>query len=167
MANGRRPSQLISVFGGLEQVWGAAIQRGRGRMARLLARRRLAPWHGGFHGIAALMFALGAGTALASSRAKTTPPEKLKHVHPEYSAAACASGVEGDVLLECTRTSKGPVRSCRVVQGIPVLDDAAVKAAEQWVYVPIEDDRLVKLRVPFRLHDASDACRAMRQPEGK
>jgi protein TonB len=44
--------------------------------------------------------------------------------------------VQGVVVLECIISPEGKVRNVKVVKGIPLLNDAAMKAVRQWVYTP-------------------------------
>jgi TonB family protein len=61
-------------------------------------------------------------------------PKKLRHVEPVYPAAALAAGAEGDVIIEAVIARDGTVDRARVVQGVPLLDDAALDAVRRWLY---------------------------------
>ena len=63
-------------------------------------------------------------------------PRKLKHVNPVYPEVARQARVEGVVILECTVGAQGTVTGVQVVQGVPLLDDAAIAAVKQWRYTP-------------------------------
>jgi TonB family protein len=63
-------------------------------------------------------------------------PRKIKNANPEYPAAAKAAHVQGVVILECHIRPDGTVEDVKVLRGIPLLDDAAVKAVRQWAYTP-------------------------------
>jgi protein TonB len=63
-------------------------------------------------------------------------PKKLKHVEPVYPPVAARRGVQGIVVLECTVSPGGRVVEVKVLQGIPLLDAAAVEAVKQWVFTP-------------------------------
>jgi protein TonB len=63
-------------------------------------------------------------------------PKKLKHVNPVYPAIARQARVQGVVILEATLDPSGKVAKVRVLRGIPLLDQAAVEAVQQWVYTP-------------------------------
>lgn len=63
-------------------------------------------------------------------------PKKLKHVPPVYPDAAKQAGAQGSVILECRISPEGNVADVRVVQSIPLLDQAAIDAVKQWVYAP-------------------------------
>jgi protein TonB len=63
-------------------------------------------------------------------------PRKLKHVDPEYPPAALAARIQGVVVLECLISPQGRVTEVRVVNGMPLLSEAAVTAVRQWIYTP-------------------------------
>ncbi len=63
-------------------------------------------------------------------------PKKLKNVTPVYPAVAARGKVEGVVILEIAIQPNGHVEDVRILRGIPLLDDAAVDAARQWVFAP-------------------------------
>ncbi|HEX6739195.1 MAG TPA: energy transducer TonB, partial [Vicinamibacteria bacterium] len=62
------------------------------------------------------------------------PPRKVKHVVPDYPEDAIKAGLLGVVVLECRIDAEGRVESMRVVQGVPPLTDAAMKAVKKWRY---------------------------------
>jgi len=61
-------------------------------------------------------------------------PQKLKSVDPIYPEVAKKAGVEGTVILEAETDIFGRVMSIKVLQSIPLLDQAAIDAVRQWVY---------------------------------
>ena len=63
-------------------------------------------------------------------------PRKIHDVTPVYPAAANAAGLEGDIHIEAVITREGNVASARVVQGVPLLNAAALEAVRQWRYMP-------------------------------
>jgi protein TonB len=63
-------------------------------------------------------------------------PRKLKNVAPIYPDVAARAKVEGVVLLELAITPSGRVEDVRVLRSIPLLDEAAVAAARQWLFSP-------------------------------
>jgi len=72
-------------------------------------------------------------------------PRRLTYVEPVYPAAALAAGVEGRVVIEAVIGRDGMVSRAQIVQGVPLLDEAALAAVQQWRYsatmlngVPIE-----------------------------
>ena len=64
------------------------------------------------------------------------PPQKIKHVAPEYPALARAAHREGIVILEAVLGEDGKVRSLRMLRSIDLLDQAAVDAVRQWQFTP-------------------------------
>ncbi len=47
-----------------------------------------------------------------------------------------SSRVEGTVVVECTIDVTGRVSKARVLKGVPLLNEAVIKAVKQWVYTP-------------------------------
>jgi protein TonB len=64
------------------------------------------------------------------------PPRKLHQVDPIYPELARAARVEGRVVLDCVIGVDGRVTDVRIVRGVALLNQAAVDAVGQWVYVP-------------------------------
>jgi protein TonB len=63
-------------------------------------------------------------------------PRKLKNVPPQYPALARQARIQGVVVLDCLLDTRGRVSEVRIVDGLPLLQDAAVDAVRQWVYTP-------------------------------
>ncbi len=63
-------------------------------------------------------------------------PRKLKDTQPVYPAIAKQARVQGIVILECTIDHRGKVSKVKILRGIPLLDQAAIDAVEQWEYEP-------------------------------
>ena len=64
------------------------------------------------------------------------PPEKVRHVAPEYPAIARSAGKSGIVILEAVIAEDGTVRDVSVLRSEPLLDEAAVRAVRQWRFTP-------------------------------
>jgi len=64
------------------------------------------------------------------------PPIKIKEVAPVYPAIARSAGVQGEVVIEATIDDEGNVADARVVKSVPLLDQAALEAVQQWRYQP-------------------------------
>jgi protein TonB len=64
------------------------------------------------------------------------PPIKIKDVAPVYPAIARSARVQGDVVIEATIDEEGNVADARVVKSVPLLDQAALEAVQQWRYQP-------------------------------
>jgi protein TonB len=63
-------------------------------------------------------------------------PRKVKDVTPLYPALARSAGAQGVVILEAIIDIQGNVVSTRILRSIPLLDEAAVNAVQQWKYTP-------------------------------
>jgi TonB family protein len=83
--------------------------------------------------------------AAARAKAKTAairiggqikPPTKIKDVKPVYPAIARSARVAGVVTVEATIGPDGKVIDATVVKSIPLLDQAALDAVQQWEYTP-------------------------------
>lgn len=92
----------------------------------------------------ALCLALGV-TACASHRGgpeplrvggNIRPPEKTVNVSPEYPAEARAAQVGGVVIMDIVIGPDGRVADAEVVRSVPLLDEAALAAVNQWEYRP-------------------------------
>jgi len=88
-----------------------------------------------------------------------SPPVVVSPSMPVYPPLARARGIEGLVLLETIVDRGGHVEgdSVKVVESIPLLDDAAIEALRKWRFRPGRDAQgeavrvLVHLPVRFRL----------------
>ena len=65
-----------------------------------------------------------------------TPPKLIKKVDPVYPEIAKQAGVQGDVVIEVTTDIHGKVTETKVIRSVPLLDQAAIDAIEQWIYEP-------------------------------
>jgi periplasmic protein TonB len=64
------------------------------------------------------------------------PPIKTFNVDPLYPEIARAAREEGVVILEVVIATDGSVDAVRVLRGVPMLDQAAVAAVQQWRFEP-------------------------------
>ena len=64
------------------------------------------------------------------------PPQRTKSVSPVYPAVARAARVSGIVILEAVIDVDGRVTDVRVLRSVPLLDEAAISAVQQWEYTP-------------------------------
>ncbi len=55
---------------------------------------------------------------------------------PEYPEIARRARISGDVVLEATVDEEGNVVRLLVIEGHPMLVEAALRAARQWKYSP-------------------------------
>ena len=63
-------------------------------------------------------------------------PRKIRHIMPVYPERARAAGAQGIVVIDAIVDRDGNVTDARVVQSVPLLDDAALTAVRQWKYTP-------------------------------
>jgi serine/threonine-protein kinase len=54
-----------------------------------------------------------------------------------YTREALAARVEGTMTVKCTITQKGRVENCRVIKGLPHMNEAVVQSLQSRVYKPI------------------------------
>ena len=81
---------------------------------------------------------------LASKKKKDKPvslsaeekPKLVKKVVPTYPEEAAKAGVEGKIVVEATTDKNGNVINAKVIDGNPVLNQAAIDAVKQWKYEP-------------------------------
>ena len=64
------------------------------------------------------------------------PPVLIHQVPPDYPIGAEAQHIQGDVLLRARVDKEGKVANVEVLQGDPLLVDAAKKAVSKWRYQP-------------------------------
>jgi protein TonB len=64
-------------------------------------------------------------------------PKLIRQVNPEYPMLAQQARVQGFVILEARVGVDGAVQSARVIRSIPLLDEAAMAAVQQWRYQPL------------------------------
>jgi len=79
-------------------------------------------------------------------------PKKKKHVQPVYPRDALTQGIRGIVILDLVIDTEGRVTETTIIRSIPGLDEAALAAARQWRYEPVEvngETVSVRLTVPI------------------
>lgn len=64
------------------------------------------------------------------------PPVKIKDAQPTYPSIARDARVSGAVVIEATIDNEGNVADAKVVRSVPLLDQAALDAVQQWKYQP-------------------------------
>jgi TonB family protein len=68
------------------------------------------------------------------------PPRKIRDVPPVYPPIAQAANVQGVVILETLIDESGDVIWTKVLRSIPLLDEAAQTAVQQWKFTPTRVD---------------------------
>jgi TonB family protein len=76
------------------------------------------------------------GTAPVRVGGEIKEPQKIKNVAPVYPEDAKNARVEGQVIIEATIGVDGKVKNGRVLRGVPLFNQAALDAVNQWVYSP-------------------------------
>jgi protein TonB len=94
----------------------------------------------------------GHGDAPIGAELVAVRAEAVTRVKPEYPEAARLRRIEGLVVLRITVDRAGQVEpDIKVVQSIPLLDDAAIAAARQWRFTPARDRDGQTVRTQFEL----------------
>jgi protein TonB len=65
-----------------------------------------------------------------------TPPELLSGAEVRYPPEALKARVSGLVIAKCTLTREGRVEGCRIIKGLPHLDEAVIQSLESRRYRP-------------------------------
>ncbi len=79
-------------------------------------------------------------------------PEVRKKIEPTYPELARKAGIEGMVVVKVLIGTKGQVEKVEIVKSHPMLDDAAITAAKQFLFKPGKQrDRFVRvwMTIPF------------------
>ncbi len=86
----------------------------------------------------------GARPGVASGDATVLPfmdgmtrPALVSKVDPEYTREARDASVAGLILTKCVITTEGRLQRCRIVKGIPLMDQAVLAALSRWRYSPV------------------------------
>lgn len=66
------------------------------------------------------------------------PPAKIRDVRPEYPPMAREANVRGVVIIEAIVDADGNVADTRILRSIPLLDQAALDAVQQWKFAPLQ-----------------------------
>lgn len=64
------------------------------------------------------------------------PPVKVRDVKPVYPPEAQVNRVQGVVIIEAIIDASGQVAGTRILRSIPMLDEAALAAVQQWLFTP-------------------------------
>ena len=89
------------------------------------------------------------------------PPDRVEYVAPVFPDVAQNARAQGVVLLEVQIAADGEVIGVRILRSIPLLDDAAVEAVEQWGYAPpivggVAVPVVMTVPVSFTIQDTPD-----------
>jgi len=83
-------------------------------------------------------------------------PKRVVVVQPIYPELAMLAKLQGVVIIEATVNERGRVVNANVLQGAPMLTDAALEAVKKWVYTPtlvngVPTPIIMTVTVNFRL----------------
>jgi TonB family protein len=70
----------------------------------------------------------------------TTRPTAISNPAPAYSREAIEAKVTGKVIARCVVTASGSVTGCRIVKGVPFMDQPVLSALQGWKYSPATKD---------------------------
>ncbi|WP_223634456.1 energy transducer TonB [Corallococcus sp. EGB] len=77
------------------------------------------------------------GTEVLPFQGGMTPPKMLSGAQLSYTDEARRAGVEGTMIAKCVITSEGRVRDCRILKGLPFMDDAVLESLASRTYQPL------------------------------
>ena len=66
-----------------------------------------------------------------------TRPALVSKVDPVYTREARDANVSGLILTKCVITTSGTLQRCRIVKGLPLMDQQVLSALSQWRYSPV------------------------------
>jgi eukaryotic-like serine/threonine-protein kinase len=79
-------------------------------------------------------------------------PVKVSGAQPAYTREALEAKVEGTVVAKCVVTESGAVSGCRIVKGLPFMDQAVLGALAGWKYTPaMAQGKPVAIDIPITL----------------
>jgi TonB family protein len=81
--------------------------------------------------------AVGYGVLLTIPSSHQPTPKLETKVLPTYPAEAAGQHVHGEVAMDVTLNDDGTVNDVKVIEGDPLLNDAATEAVKQWKYRPL------------------------------
>ena len=76
-------------------------------------------------------------------------------VAPAYPPISIAAAVEGDVIVHVTIDDSGSVRAAAVTRGHPLLNRAALDAAQRWSFNAARGSRQADVTFSFRINRSS------------
>jgi protein TonB len=77
------------------------------------------------------------GTTVIPFGAGMELPRLLVKTEPVYSREAAAMHVSGIALVKCIINLDGSLTDCRIVKGLPYMDQAILESLRTWKYTPV------------------------------
>jgi protein TonB len=114
---------------------------------------------GGIPGVKAITDAAlgniqGTGEEVLPFGAGMTPPQLVSAGVPlQYTYEAARARVSGVVIAKCTITREGDVEKCRIIKGLPHMDDAVLESLTSRQYRPVTfQGRAVSVTYTFHVN---------------
>jgi TonB family protein len=82
-------------------------------------------------------------------------PRLLSHPPLKYTREAMDARVGGVALVKCVVNLDGTLEQCRIVQGLPYMNEALLESVSQWRYTPVlykGHPQRVEMIIPVRVH---------------
>ena len=101
----------------------------------------------------ALGNSLGTGEEVLPFGAGMSPPQLLSAGVPlQYTYEAARARVSGTVIAKCTITREGDVENCRILRGLPFMDEAVLESLTSRHYRPVHfQGRAVSVSYTFHV----------------
>jgi TonB family protein len=84
--------------------------------------------------------ALPYGLSLTIPKSHQPMPKLVTKIIPDYPTEAASQNVHGEVAMDVTLNDDGTVKEVKVIEGNPLLNDAAIGAVKQWKYTTVRVD---------------------------
>jgi protein TonB len=81
--------------------------------------------------------ALGAGEPVAFEPSVMTRPQRVSGREPQLTTEAQAERVRGTALVRCVVTREGRVTNCRLLNGLPYMEQELLEALSTWRVTPV------------------------------
>ncbi|AKJ08236.1 protein TonB [Archangium gephyra] len=79
----------------------------------------------------------GAGEPVAFEPSAMTRPQRVSGREPQLTAEARAERVRGTALVRCVVTREGRVTNCRLLNGLPYMEQELLEALSTWRVTPV------------------------------
>lgn len=79
----------------------------------------------------------GAGEPVAFEPSAMTRPQRVSGREPQLTAEAQAERVRGTALVRCVVTREGQVTRCRLLNGLPYMEQELLEALSTWRVTPV------------------------------
>jgi periplasmic protein TonB len=80
---------------------------------------------------------LGGGEPVAFEPSAMTRPQRVSGREPQLTSEARAERVRGTALVRCVVTREGRVTNCRLLNGLPYMEQELLEALSTWRVTPV------------------------------